>query len=233
MKNDVEVKLDKEDSKYSFKYIGSVLSTLIDEPFMQKKPNTNSYFLDALAVQTMALTNLMISLKSTLKRNEIETSAVLVRTIVEIVANVNYIITHKDKDKIAEAYLRTEKSVPDMFFKIRKGQKIKPIYWAEIGPMKRLRLYSDKYEGINIEALYYYLSSYAHADAGFIGAYTYGHKKNLKPMFTAFLVLMVMEYMDLLAEADVINKDAYGKSVRLFAEKVEAMKEKTRISEKE
>ena len=207
---------ENQNDNFAFKFIGSVLTTLADEPYMADEPNNNTSFEMALAVQTMALTNVMVSLKSNLNSDDHAVCCSLTRTLLEIISNINYMLNYKDKEKISKKYLETEKSVPEMLYKIRKGEKIRPIYWADISLMKRIKLLNDSYPDINIEAFYYYLSSYAHADAGFVGSYAYRQRDKIKPILTVFSVLMMMKLIDLLIKAEVINNKTYHKMIQDF-----------------
>lgn len=102
-----------------------MMRAIWDSKLMANEPNANTALEKAVAIQVMAASHLVVSVDSSAKKEELEISAALLRSLVEVVANINYICSADDSDKLAKKYLKTEDQAPRLLDAIYKGKKNK------------------------------------------------------------------------------------------------------------
>ncbi len=149
---------------------------------------------------------LIIGIKENIDSKNVEISGVLIRSMVEVVANMSYIFYSPKSEELAERYISTSKSTAKLLYS-NKSEFSGGVNWAKYSISKRVSLFSRRttndYYFIN---LWLYLSTFAHYDAGFIGTYNYDQREKLRLAFIGYVTMLMLCAMDILREAKILTE---------------------------
>lgn len=199
-----------ENAKQMFELAKRIARKLYKENFLGRKPNNNTTFEETLAIQIISATNLLLAIKENTDKDNTLVAGILTRSLIEVTANINYFVVNKSNEKMQTAFLETARTVTEKIYEVKNKKKgvSEPTKWADISLTKRVTLLNSK--EASFLALWIYLSSFAHSDAGYLGSHVSGIRERLPAIFLSFSCLLFFELASFLDKGGVI-KGGYGK----------------------
>ncbi len=172
-------------------------------PFLSKKPNNNGPVEECAALMTMAAVQLALGIKVNLDKNDYYISAIILRSLIEVAANITYITRESDKRiRLCEKYLETVHLARKNLYAINNNDKPTYIEWADLRISRRVSLL-----GHEASLLYRFLSSYTHSDAGFMGSYYYKYTSKLKDVYSSFGTYLLFSIWEHLIELNLVKNE--------------------------
>jgi hypothetical protein len=154
----------------------------------------------SLTILTVNMIRLFVEINEQVSKNNHEIAAILLRSLLEINANVNFLVKNKSEE-ICTKFLRTSGVAYGNLLAIKNGKVIKDIEWSDKSISNRV---SDL--GEDQIVIYKLLSSYVHADAGMMTANRLQDRKFINDLFSAYASFYCWDILVNLAEAGVIKK---------------------------
>lgn len=193
----------KKEAEWIYKIISGVFKqAILPAPFFSKKPNSNGVVEDCLAIMTMSAIDLVIETKKQTDTENYEIAAIILRSLLEVNANISYIFRESKKRKLlASRFLKTAELAPKNLFALNNNKKPIKVEWAFSSITRRVEAL-----GRSEILIYKFLSSYTHADAGLMGAYYKRYRQRLGPVFVGFSAISLLNIMYVLAKLDLIDE---------------------------
>lgn len=180
---------------------------LLSKRFMADKPNSNSVFEDAIAVQCSALISYILIIVRSPENNL--TSRVQVpmalRAAIEVVANIYYFANHKSDEDLAKAYLSSAQDIQRALYNFKNKRPISPQKWCKQSIRQRIKAL-EREDDYSFADLYYFLSSFVHADAGYEYAYTIDYD-HLDTLYCGVLGVLLVELDSILSDVGLADHD--------------------------
>jgi len=174
---------------------------------MSYKPNKNGDLEDCLALMVMSAENLVFEIEKQINKKNYEIGAILLRSLLEINANIKYIYASSSKT-LPTRFLKTAELTSKNLFALKNKEKPLNVSWAKKSIVQRVSALGE-----DELAMYKFLSSYAHSDAGFMAGYSLGYRKKLGPVFLAVTADYLWDIIDNLSEFGVIRKKDLEKQI--------------------
>jgi hypothetical protein len=201
------------DQKFMKQFAVCYVGRLLQQDFMADKPNSNSIVADAISVQCSALINYIFIILNAPEKDflsKIQTPMTL-RSALETVANINYFAGHQSKTELSNKYLASAHETHKALVCFLNKKPIVAQRWCDISITKRIKAL-DQADGRSHIDLYYYLSSFVHADAGF--EYTFGVEHDaLDKLYYGALNILLIDLDSILTSLGLINHNLAVPSV--------------------
>lgn len=187
-----------------FSFIIRFVKKLPNESFLSKKPNKNTPFEDSLAIQVMSASNLYMYIKDNSSKGNVLVAGILLRSLLETAANIQFIVDNKDDSKMIKNFLETSHLTAKKLYNIDSADLSIGIKWTNVSMTERIKGLDQK--RVNFLAAWHYFSSFAHSDAGYIGTYMHKHKEKLGSFILGLASIVFIEIGHALGNAGVLEK---------------------------
>jgi len=202
---DEEITANIATARITVRIIGLII---MEAKYMEDEPNDNTPYLHALSIQSMGVMNLMFLLfdeETTEGLEAVVARAMFLRSLVEAAANIHYFAIHKNDDELANKFLKTADVAEEALQSIRSKKKFKRFYWTDKSISKRISDMESIRKGLSYSDLYFYLSSFVHADAGFLNTLPRAKSQYYPHLFFGMAVICMMDIMDALEDAGALR----------------------------
>lgn len=200
-----------ESDKEAFKRMGRVyIDELISLPFMQKDSSELAPLYDALSIQFLALAHFFAIVKESEEDDLIGRikAPLALRSFIETIANINYMILNKEDHALINAYLsEAEHAVDDLYNSFRGTQiRSRRNQWCTLSISRRIRILQETAGSQpNLPLLYSYLSSFVHASPSHLNTSHIDYEK-LYSLYYNGILLLLISLDRILHDGDVIKK---------------------------
>lgn len=197
MKAKVKKTDDEKTAELMLKSVKNVIASHYNnESYLAKKPNANSPTEEAVAVMMMGATGLFTSFMEAEEDNNIQVMAMTLRAVIEVHANVGYILSSEESERLSKRYLSTTGKVAEQFYALKTNKATPAGIWTRDSISSRVK----KLNRSIYYRLWSFLSSYVHVDAGYLASYVSGYHKSLRFIFSSMVSMQFYEIFNLLEE---------------------------------
>ena len=203
--------LDELVQKYDVSMAHAMLYSLEKADFMVDNTKVNIPLANAVSHQIVAAAYLFVTSYKRIKPYDHLSRAVTLRALLEVTANINYMVSSEDSVELAKKFLLTSDVAVNSLQRMKKRQKPeRHKSWTPVSIGKRIRMLENKNnEPYLYSNIYAYLSSYAHSDAGHMGiAHRTDADDFMDTVLDGFARMLVSDiYMSLMAAGLLSQKD--------------------------